>query len=170
MLKSVKRGNWGRRIDLRYSRGRQTWSWRFKFFWHMSEKSKIWKSLYKGNWRCRIDLRHFQGRQTWSWRFKFFWHMSEKSKIWKSQIRGNRQCRIDLRYFLTSKFFSKKEKYRYKGKNPAGLEGKRRPISEWWRKKADTRSLKKLKSFGAKRRIQGCYSSGSKEKWGCFLI
>jgi len=26
------------------------------------------------------------------------------------------------------------------------------------------------KSCGAKRRIQGCYNSDSKEKWGCFLI
>ena len=61
--------------------------------------------------------------------------MSEKSKILKSQIRGNRQCRIDLRYFLTSK----KEKYRYKGKNPAGLEEKGAPF----------------RSDGAKRQIQG---------------
>jgi len=57
----------------------------------------------------------------------------------------------------------------HKGKNPAGLEGKRRPISKWWRKKKDTRSLeKRKKSFGAKRWIQGYYNSGSKEKWGAF--
>jgi len=31
-------------------------------------------------------------------------------------------------------------------------------------------SQKEKKSFDAKRRIQGCYISGSKEKWGCFLI
>ena len=111
----------------------------FKFLWHMSEKSKMWKSVNRGYWERRIVLRYSQGRQTWSWRFKFFWHLSEKSKIWKSQNRGNRECRIDLRYFRTSKFFSKKEKYRYKGKNPAGLEEKGAPF---W-------------SSGAKRRIQG---------------
>jgi len=213
MWKTVFRGNWRCRIDLRYSQKRQTWSWRFKFFWHVSEKSKVWKSQNGGNEGCWIDLRYFQGPQTWSYTFKIFWHMTEKSKMWKSlksDIRGsifdlkyfqrlqmwslqfkifwhvsekskmwnslNRAYwvrRIDLKYFWKRpkhpNLFPKKEKYRYKGKNPAGLEGKRRPISEWWRKKADTRSLKKLNSFGAKRRIQGCYSSGSKEKWGCFL-
>jgi len=105
MWKSVYRGNWGRRIDLRYSQERQTWYLRFKFFWHMSEKSKMWKSVNRGNWGCRIDLRCSQGRQTWSWAFIFFWHMSEKLKIWteklkiwKSVKRGIWGCRIDLRW------------------------------------------------------------------------
>ena len=41
--------------------------------------------------------------------------------------------------------------YIYKGKNPAGLEGKRRPISKWWRKKKDTRSLEKRKKVMAQK-------------------
>jgi len=49
------------------------------------------------------------------------------------------------------RIFCKKEKYRYKGKNPAGLEGKRRPISKWWRKKKDTRSPKKEKKVLAQK-------------------
>jgi len=89
-----------------------------------------------------------------------------------SYLREYNRSKVPTMYFqkrLKRESVSKKEKYRYKGKNPAGLEGKRRPISKWWRKKADTRSPEKEKSSGAKRRIQGCYSSGSKEKWGRFL-
>ena len=83
----------------------------FKFLWHMSEKSKMWKSLNRGYWGRRNDLRHFQTRQAWSWRFKIFWHMSEKSKFWKSVNRGNWGCRIDLRHFQEGQTWSRQFKF-----------------------------------------------------------
>jgi len=36
--------------------------------------------------------------------------------------------------------------------------------------KRQIQGVSKGKSCGAKSRIQGFYNSGSKEKWGCFLI
>jgi len=39
----------------------------------------------------------------------------------------------------------------HKGKNPAGLEGKRRPISKWWRKKNDTRGLEEKEKVMAQK-------------------
>jgi len=175
MWKSVNRGNFGRRNHLRYFQGRQTWSWSFKFFWHVSEKSKKWKSVNWGYWGRRIDLRYFQARQTWSWQFKIFWHMSEKSKIWKSLNRGNWGCRIDLRYFQTSKFFLRRkntdtrEKIQ-QGWKEQGWKEKGAPFRGGGAKRQIQGVSKRKKSFAAKRWIQGCYSSGSKEKWGRFLI
>jgi len=70
---------------------------------------------------------------------------------------------------LKTQICFKKGKIQIQGKKSSRAGRKKAPHFEVVAQKGRYKESQKGKSCGAKRRIQGCYSSGSKEKWGRFL-